>query len=105
MTSNVRNASYPLPRLQLQVWLALPNRTLAFEKSYNLLRQFAADIVSERGVGFMLDVANQFGDVGVQKLYNAVHNPEMSEKDVLEGIALGKNKAGRYGTSVTRRYS
>jgi hypothetical protein len=53
----------------------------------------------------MLDVANQFGDVGVQKLYNAVHNPEMSEKDVLEGIALGKNKAGRYGTSVTRRYS
>jgi len=68
---------------QVQVVSALQ----AFEKSYNLLRQFAPDIVSERGVGFMLDVANQFGDDGVRKIYNAVHQPGMTEKDLLEAIA------------------
>jgi peptidoglycan hydrolase-like protein with peptidoglycan-binding domain len=63
------------------------NALQAFEKSYDLLCQFAADIISERGVGFMIDVANQFGDAGARKLYSAVHQPEMSEKNVLEAIA------------------
>jgi len=35
----------------------------------------------------MLDVANQFGDGGVRKIYVAVNRPGMSETDVLEAIA------------------
>jgi N-acetyl-anhydromuramyl-L-alanine amidase AmpD len=68
---------------QVQVMTALQS----FQKSYSLLLQFAPEIISERGVGFMIDVSNQFGDAGARKLYDAVHQPGMSEKDVLEAVA------------------
>jgi hypothetical protein len=35
----------------------------------------------------MLDVANQFGDGGIAKLYTDIHRPGMAEADVLQGIA------------------
>jgi hypothetical protein len=72
------------PRFQLsQVSLALD----AFGKSCSRIRQYAPDLTSERAVGFMLDVANQFGDAGAQKLYNRAHQNGMRQLDVLEAIA------------------
>lgn len=68
---------------QVQVQVALE----AFSISYSRIRGFAPDLISERSVAFMLDVANQWGNSGVQKLYNDVHRPEMSETDLLEAIA------------------
>ena len=51
------------------------------------IRRLAPDLKTERSAGFLLDVANQFGDGGLAKLYTAVHRPEMGEMDVLEAIA------------------
>jgi N-acetyl-anhydromuramyl-L-alanine amidase AmpD len=68
-------------RVQVQVALA------AFDGSYKALRRFAPDLVSERAVGFMLDVANQFGDGGAEKLYSAVHHSGMDEKSILDAVA------------------
>lgn len=44
----------------------------AFEFSLGKLRDFAPEIRTERGVAFMLDVANQFGDAGAKKVVAAV---------------------------------
>lgn len=68
---------------QVQVQVALE----AFSSSYLRIRGFASNLVSERSVAFMLDLANQWGNNGAQKLYNNVHQPDMSETDLLEAIA------------------
>jgi N-acetyl-anhydromuramyl-L-alanine amidase AmpD len=68
-------------RVQVQVALA------AFQLSYKAIQRFAPDMRSERSVGFMLDVANQFGDGGAAQLYSAVHGTGMDEKSVLDAIA------------------
>jgi peptidoglycan hydrolase-like protein with peptidoglycan-binding domain len=81
--SRFRQAALVLKYQQTQVQIALA----AFDASYERLRLFAPDLVSERGVGFMLDVANQFGDGGSEKLYKAVHHPGMQEMDLLSEIA------------------
>lgn len=59
----------------------------AFNRSYRNLRAYAAEIRSERGAAFMLDVANQFGDGGLRRLYQNVQRPGMSEPDLLEAVA------------------
>lgn len=81
--SRFRKAALTVRFQQTQVQLAMA----AFQASYEALRRFAPDIRSERGVGFMLDVANQFGDAGTQKLYVAVAGSGMSEMEILEAIA------------------
>jgi N-acetyl-anhydromuramyl-L-alanine amidase AmpD/peptidoglycan hydrolase-like protein with peptidoglycan-binding domain len=81
--SRFRAAALVLRFQQVQVQTALA----AFESSYRALRQYAPEIVSERGVGFMLDVANQFGDAGTEKLYRSLQRPGMAETDLLEGLA------------------
>ncbi len=53
----------------------------------NTIVGYAPDIRSERGIAFMLDVANQFGDGGLKKLYQHVHQPDMKEFDILDAIA------------------
>ena len=68
---------------QIQAQVALQ----AFTSSYSRIRHFAPDLSSERGIAFMLDVANQCGDGGAEKLYNDVHRSQMSETDLLEAIA------------------
>jgi hypothetical protein len=35
----------------------------------------------------MLDVANQFGDAGTEKLYRSLQGPGMTETELLEGMA------------------
>jgi hypothetical protein len=59
----------------------------AFEASRQALKRYANSVTSERGVGFMLDVANQFGDAGTAKVYAVVNRPGMVEKDLLEAVA------------------
>jgi hypothetical protein len=78
-----RQAAVILKFQQAQVQTALA----AFNASYDRLQRFAPDLVSERSVGFMIDVANQFGDGGVEKLYNSVHQQNMKEMDLLAEIA------------------
>lgn len=59
----------------------------AFEKSLGTIRTYAAGISSERGIAFMLDVANQFGDGGLKRIHNQTVKPGMTEMDKLEAIA------------------
>lgn len=58
-----------------------------FRLSLNKIRSYAPEISSERGIAFMLDVANQFGDGGLKKLYAQTHRPGMAEMDILDAIA------------------
>jgi peptidoglycan hydrolase-like protein with peptidoglycan-binding domain len=44
----------------------------AFTKSMNMLKGFAPEIRTERGIAFMLDLANQHGDGGAKSIVNAV---------------------------------
>jgi peptidoglycan hydrolase-like protein with peptidoglycan-binding domain len=81
--SRFRQAALVFQFQQAQVQTALA----AFNSSYERLRGFASDLVSERSAGFMIDVANQFGAGGAEKLYNSVHQEKMSEMDVLTEIA------------------
>jgi N-acetyl-anhydromuramyl-L-alanine amidase AmpD len=78
-----RTAAAVIRFQQVQVQTALS----AFDFSYRALRRYAPEIVSERAVGFMLDVANQCGDAGTEKLYRSLHSPGMIESDLLEAIA------------------
>ena len=92
----------------------------AFETSLARLRQFdtAKLVKSDRGVAFMLDVANQFGDGSVQRpprlpdrgaagLYRRVLRPGMSETDLLEAIAAASEAAmlPQFQTGVRARRS
>lgn len=81
--SRFRQAALTARFQQVQVQTALS----AFQVSYTALSRFAPNLISERAVGFMLDVANQFGNAGAEKLYGAVNRSGMSETDVLGAIA------------------
>ncbi len=63
----------------------------AFQKSLTRLRSFAPQIQSQRGVAFMLDLANQHGDAGAQRIFQAVISqgapqPGLSEPELLEAM-------------------
>lgn len=81
--SRFRQAALDPRFQQVQVRLALD----AFNSSYQLLRRYAPGLVSERSVGFMLDVANQFGDGGAQRIYTEVHQPGMDQAAILDAVA------------------
>lgn len=59
----------------------------AFTSSCRRILQFAPDVVSERGVAFLLDVANQFGIGGAEKVFSDVRRAGMKEIELLEAIA------------------
>jgi N-acetyl-anhydromuramyl-L-alanine amidase AmpD len=81
--SRFRQAALNARFQQVQIQSAL----VAFETSYKAIQRFAPDLKSERSVGFMIDVANQFGDGGAEKLYGGVHSTGMDEKTILEAVA------------------
>ena len=81
--SRFRQAALNARFQQVQIQVALA----AFETSYQAIQRFAPDLKSERSVGFMIDVANQFGDGGAEKLYSSAHSAGMDEKGVLEAVA------------------
>ena len=78
-----RQAAALVPFQRAQVQAALD----AFTKSRARVLQFAPNLVSERALGFMLDVANQFGDAGVENLYSITHHAGMRENEILEAMA------------------
>lgn len=59
----------------------------AFRRSLARIRTFAPGLKSERAVAFMLDVANQFGDTGAQRLFSTASRPDADEEALLEAIA------------------
>ena len=81
--SRFRTAAAFVPYQKVQVATALAD----FAQSYTRLRQYATDMTSERSVGFMLDLANQFGDGGAKSIYQAVHKDGMSESELMTAIA------------------
>ena len=70
----------PFQTVQVQVAIA------AFKKSLAKLRTFGPDITSERGVAFMLDLANQHGDDGAEQIYDATKRPGQSVDDHLRAM-------------------
>lgn len=78
---HIAAAFVPFQKIQVATALA------AFQRSYARLRQYATDMISERTVGFMLDLANQFGDAGAKSIYQAVHRDGMSEAELMGAIA------------------
>jgi peptidoglycan hydrolase-like protein with peptidoglycan-binding domain len=81
--SRFRQAALNARFQQVQVQVALA----AFEGSYKAIQRFAPDLKSERSIGFMIDVANQFGDAGAAQLYSSARGAGMDEKSILEAIA------------------
>ncbi len=59
----------------------------AFRASLARLQEYAPQVVSERGVAFMLDVANQHGDGGAHAIFTAVAAPALSESELLARVA------------------
>jgi len=77
-----RNGALFLPFQFTQVSVALS----AFNSFYSRLRSFAPNITSERGVAFMIDLANQYGPNGAQAIYKAVERPGLTEPQLLAAI-------------------
>lgn len=69
-----------LQHIQLDMALA------AFKKSFDRVRAYAPQIRTERGIAFMLDVANQHGDGGAQSIVTKVNKPGISEAALLAAI-------------------
>lgn len=81
--SRFRQAALFEPFQQVQVQTALA----AFSNSWNLVQRYAPQLNTERAVGFMLDVANQFGDGGLRSIYQAVAQDGMAVSDLLQAVA------------------
>jgi peptidoglycan hydrolase-like protein with peptidoglycan-binding domain len=93
--SRFRQAAQARELQRVQVIIALK----AFNTSYQQMKSYAQQIRSERGIAFMLDLANQHGDGGAKSIYTKVQAPGMSEADVLlaienESVARVRNQFG-----------
>ncbi|HYE17543.1 MAG TPA: peptidoglycan-binding domain-containing protein [Tepidisphaeraceae bacterium] len=64
----------------------------AFKASWAALAPKMPKLKSERAVGFVLDLANQFGDGGAAGIYNAVDTTTETEREVMERMR-GEAKA------------
>ncbi len=58
-----------------------------FADSLKIIQSYAMELNTERALGFMLDVANQFGDGGLHSIYDAVAQNSMPFRELLEAIA------------------
>lgn len=81
--SRFRLAALWKPFQQVQVQTALSD----FRGSLALIEQYAPQLNSERAVGFMLDLANRFGNGGARSIYEAVEQDGMAIPDVLQAMA------------------
>jgi hypothetical protein len=70
----------------------------AFSTSAEHIRSTMPLVATERGLVFMLDVANQFGDAGASRLVANVVRPGMTEADFLTAVGQASVAA------VTRQY-
>lgn len=81
--SRFRQAALFKPFQQVQVQTALND----FAASQSRIQQYAPQLTSERAVGFMLDLANQFGDGGTRKIFQAIAQDGMAVGDLLQAMA------------------
>jgi len=81
--SRFRAAALWVPFQQVQVQTALND----FRGSLTQVQQYAPQLNSERAVGFMLDLANQFGNGGARSIYQAVWRDGMAIGDALQAMA------------------
>jgi peptidoglycan hydrolase-like protein with peptidoglycan-binding domain len=81
--SRFRQAALFKPFQQVQVRTALDD----FGSSLNLLQRYAPQLNTERAIGFTLDLANQFGDGGARRIFQAVWKDGMSISDALQAMA------------------
>jgi hypothetical protein len=81
--SRFRQAALAKPFQQVQVKTALND----FSRSLTLVEQYAPQLNTERAVGFMLDLANQFGDGGTRSIFEAVVQDGMAIPDALKAMA------------------
>jgi peptidoglycan hydrolase-like protein with peptidoglycan-binding domain len=58
----------------------------AFRKSIARLQVFAPGIRSERGIAFMVDLANQHGDAGAESIFRKVAAPGLTEENLLAAL-------------------
>lgn len=67
--------------------------------AYGRLKDFTSLIRSQRGVGFLLDVANQHGPAGALSIYSAVATAPLSEPDLLQRMRNEsvRRVAAKYG--------
>ena len=78
-----RAAALWVPFQQVQVQTALND----FRNSLIQIQNYAPQLNSERAVGFMLDLANQFGNGGAHSIYQAVWQAGMAIGDALQAMA------------------
>lgn len=81
--SRFRQAALWKPFQQVQVQTALK----ALRGSLARIEQYAPHLNSERAVGFMLDLANQFGDEGARSIFRATWKDRMPIPDALQVMA------------------
>lgn len=81
--SRFRQAALFKPFQQVQVKTALDD----FGKSMSLIEQYAPQLNTVRAIGFTLDLANQFGDGGARRIFQAVWQDGMAIPDVLQAMA------------------
>jgi hypothetical protein len=73
-------ASLPMQRVQLELASETYSAELARETAY------AGSATSERGFGFLLDLANQFGPARVEEQYKRAAKPGVTESAVLKAM-------------------
>lgn len=81
-TTRFRQAALDPGLQRVQVSTALT----AFGTSFQRVQVFAPQIKSERGVAFMLDLANQHGDGGAKSIFQTVAGPGMTEAQLLLAV-------------------
>jgi peptidoglycan hydrolase-like protein with peptidoglycan-binding domain len=81
--SRFRQAALFQPFQQTQVRTALDD----FAASQKKIQQYAPQLSSERAMGFMIDLANQFGDGGARSIFQSVAQNGMAIGDLLQAMA------------------
>jgi len=75
-------AGHAIPFQRVQIDVAIDD----FTRSFLRLHTAAPQIRSERGIAFILDVANQHGDAGARAIISTVQRPGASEADLIDAI-------------------
>lgn len=81
--SRFHQAALFKPYQQVQVKTALED----FAGSFKRIHSYAPQLTSERAVGFMIDLANQFGDAGAHGVYQSVAQGGVPVEELLQAVA------------------
>jgi len=81
--SRFREAALWKPFQQAQVQAGLGD----FRSALARIRRYAPQLNSERAVGFLLDLSNQFGEAGARSIFESALRPGMTEAELLQAMA------------------